>query len=381
MKKQTKKPGATAPSKPGKPCSAPSAGNSAPTPAPRPKRALTGRGAAGPTKPPAPAQDPDVETRAFRRSSLLLGTSSLVAVADVLARLAAEDERAIRWRRLLQVERPETSGEDGARRADFARQAAEALGWPGWATYERDGRFDPLCGNLPLLYATGAVETVTARPSMLGVILAALRERAKPVADLDRIRAAAAEGSIPGEWHLLDYAGPVYEIPEPRPGTEYARLVAAREAQEAAASQVLADAAAGRLGQSREPTKKPHARPAKCLTEAHREMARAFLHTRPDLPLTKTGKVDARKLKLAGGWNGVFGVHPDEGGKLVQAVKKYPRSFLAWIDERRKNRKSPSLRGVSISMDFEKLARDVATPDDLKKLLASVAYERNKKQR
>lgn len=230
MKKQSKKPGASAPSKPGKPRPAPSADNHAPTPAPRPKRALAGRGAAGPTKPPAPAHDPDAETRAY---------------ADELDRLAAEDERAARWRSLIQGDRPATGGEDGARRADFARQAAEALGWPGWATYERIGRFDPLRGNLPLLYASAAVDTVTARPAMLGVILAALRKRAKP--DLDRIRAAAAEGSIPGEWHLLDYAGPVYEIPEPRPGTEYARLVAAREAQEAAAAQVLADAAAGRL--------------------------------------------------------------------------------------------------------------------------------------
>ena len=247
MKKQTKKPGATAPSKPVKPRPAPSAGNSAPKPAPRPKRALTERGAAGPTKPPAPAHDPDAETRAFRRSSQLLGTSSLVAVADELDRLAAEDERATRWRSLVQGDRPATGGEDGARRADFARQAAEALGWPGLATYERTGRFDPLRGNLPLLYPNAAIVTVTARPAMLDVILAALRKRAKPVADLDRIRAAASEGSIPGEWHLLDYAGPVYEIPEPRPGTEYARLVAAREAQEAAAEQVLTEAAAGRL--------------------------------------------------------------------------------------------------------------------------------------
>ena len=223
---------ATSPAKPGKPRRTSSADNHAPTPAPRPKRALTGRGAAGPTKPPAPAHDPDAETRAY---------------GDELARLASEDERAARWRSLIQGDRPATGGEDGARRADFARQAAEALGWPGWATYERTGRFDPLRGNLPLLYANAAVVTVTARPSMLGIILAALRKRAKPVADLDRIRAAAAEGSIPGEWHLLDYAGPVYEIPEPRPGTEYARLVAAREAQEAAAAQVLADAAAGRL--------------------------------------------------------------------------------------------------------------------------------------
>ena len=223
---------AKAPSKPGKPRRTSSADNPAPTPATRPKRALTGRGTGGPTKPPAPAHDPDVETRAY---------------GDELARLASEDERAARWRSLIQGDRPATGGEDGARRADFARQAAEALGWPGWATYERTGRFDPLRGNLPLLYANAAVVTVTTRPSMLGIILAALRKRAKPVADLARIRAAAAGGSIPGEWHLLDYAGPVYEIPEPRPGAEYARLVAAREAQEAAAAQVLADAAAGRL--------------------------------------------------------------------------------------------------------------------------------------
>ena len=226
---------AKAPSKPGKPRRTSSADNPAPTPAPRPKRALTGRGTGGPTKPPAPAHDPDAETRAY---------------GDELARLASEDERAARWRSLIQGDRPATGGKDGARRADFARQAAEALGWPGWATYERTGRFDPLRGNLPLLYANAAVVTVTARPSMLGIILAALRKRAKPVADLDRIRAAAAEGSIPGEWHPLDYYGPVYEIPEPRSGTEYARLVAAREAQEAAVAQVLADAAVGRLATS-----------------------------------------------------------------------------------------------------------------------------------
>lgn len=240
MKKNSKKPAATspakAPSKPDKPCRAPSAGNPAPTPAPRLKRAHTGSGETG-------------ATTDERCSPLVLSPSlaALAAIGDELARIEDEDKRMNRWRSLLQANRPETGGEDGARRAFFARQAAEALGWPGWRTYERDGRFDPLCGNLPLLYATAAVETVTARPSMLGVILAKLRELAPASRDFDRIRAAAAEGSIPGEWHLLDYAGPVYEIPEPRPGTEYARLVAAREAQEAAAEQVLTEAAAGRL--------------------------------------------------------------------------------------------------------------------------------------